>query len=370
MRVGMRCGHFARKCLIRCFSCCWLATVCGRGRMWPVCCWLCSVRPLWLLCRVWRSISSSEVSLCWSRMAYGAYTPCLAARTTSRRQVFGFLHAWGIRIVAAAALLPMLLVLYLSQSRGAWVAIALATLFLLLLLLRSRKAVLIVGLGLLVALAVGGIIFHRVILAFLEGHQSVVGISTLSKRLYLWLSALRMIHDRPWFGFGLENWLCYYSANAVCSIPALYHHHYWILTIPGTNTLTGLSDEPTLSHPHNIFLDVWVSMGIFGLLAFIALIFLFFRLFSRILRTIHAKQGAALDYLRWMVLGVGAAMLAGLIQGQVDNAFLAPDMAFCFWILVTALLLLRVQSGTSWRGRISPEPAPPVTTEETHEATV
>ena len=63
-------------------------------------------------------------------------------------------------------------------------------------------------------------------------------------------------------------------------------------------------------------------------------------------------------------------MLAGLIQGQVDNAFLAPDMAFCFWILVTALLLLRVLSGTSWRGRISPELAAPVTTEETHEATV
>ena len=291
----------------------------------------------------------------------------LALLFVSRRQVFGFLHAWGIRILVAAALLPMLLVLYLSQSRGAWVAIALATLFLLLLLLRSRKAVLIVGLGLLVALAVGGIIFHRVILAFLEGHQSVVGISTLSKRLYLWLIALRMIHDRPWFGFGLSNWLCYYSANAVCSIPALYHHQYWILTIPGTNTLTGLSDEPTLSHPHNIFLDVWVSMGIFGLLAFIALIFLFFRLFSRILRTI---QGAALDYLRWMTLGVGAAMLAGLIQGQVDNAFLAPDMAFCFWILVTSLLLLRALSETSWRGRISPELAAPVTTGETHEATV
>ncbi len=294
----------------------------------------------------------------------------LALLFVSRRQVFGFLHAWGIRIVVAAALLPMLLVLYLSQSRGAWVAIALATLFLLLLLLRSRKAVLIAGLGLLVALVVGGIIFHRVILAFLEGHQSIVGVSTLTKRLYLWLSALRMIHDRPWFGFGLGNWLCYYSANAVCSIPALYHHHYWILTIPGTNTLTGLSDEPTLSHPHNIFLDVWVSMGIFGLLAFIALIFLFFRLFSRILNTMRAKQGAALDYLQWMTPGVGAAMLAGLIQGQVDNAFLAPDMAFCFWILVTALLLLRVLSGTSWRGRISPELAAPVPTEETHEATV
>jgi len=42
-------------------------------------------------------------------------------------------------------------------------------------------------------------------------------------------------------------------------------------------------------------------------------------------------------------------MLAAMIQGQVDNSFLAQDMAFCFWTLVGALLLLRVLSGTPWR---------------------
>lgn len=282
-----------------------------------------------------------------------------------RHQVFGFLRAWGIRILVIAALLPMLLVLYLSQSRGAWVAIAVASLFILLLLLRGRKAVLIAGLGLLVALVVGGLVFHKAILNFINDHQSVTGVSTLTKRLYLWLSALRMIHDRPWFGFGLNNWLCYYSANEVCIIPALYHHHYWLLTIPGTHTPTGLSDEPTLSHPHNIFLDVWVSTGVFGLLAFLALISLFFWHFSRILRNIRAKMGEAQDYLQWMILGVGAAMLAGLIQGQVDSSFLAPDMAFCFWILVTALLLLRKYSGTPWRGRIPQEITVPATNEAT-----
>src|SRR5205085_11813919 len=132
--------------------------------------------------------------------------------------------------------------------------------------------------------------------------------------------------------------------------------------------LTGLSDEPTLSHPHNIFLDVWVSVGIFGLLAFLALIALFFWLFSRILRNTRASMGAPQDDLRRMILGVGAAMLAGLIQGQVDNSFLAPDMAYCFWILITAVLLLRWLTGTPWRGRI--RPPVPESNEETHAATV
>ncbi len=58
-------------------------------------------------------------------------------------------------------------------------------------------------------------------------------------------------------------------------------------------------------------------------------------------------------YLQWMTIGVGAAMLAALIQGQVDSSFLEQDLAFCFWMLVTALLLLRVLSGTPWRGRLT-----------------
>jgi len=158
-----------------------------------------------------------------------------------------------------------------------------------------------------------------------------------------------MIRVLPLFGFGLDNWPCFYCANNVCVDPGKNLHTYWVLYIPGTHTLTGLSDEPTLSHPHNIFLHVWVSMGIFGLMAFVAVLALFAWLFARILKTLQTVGGEMRDHLRWMVVGVGASMLAAMIQGQVDNSFLAQDMAFCFWTLVGALLLLRVLSGTPWR---------------------
>jgi len=45
-------------------------------------------------------------------------------------------------------------------------------------------------------------------------------------------------------------------------------------------------------------------------------------------------------------------MLAAMLQGLVDSAFLEQDLAFCFWILVVALLLLRTLSGTHWRGSL------------------
>jgi len=259
---------------------------------------------------------------------------------------------WGLP-GAIVICLPMLLVLYLSQSRGAWLAIGVAFIFILALSIRNRKWLLwggLIGMFLIGAIA---LVFHRPILNFfIAGHQDINGISTVTKRLFLWLSALRMIRDHIWFGVGMENWLCYYSSNTVCVNPALFHHHYWILKSPFTGVATGLQDEPALSHPHNIFLHVWVSMGLFGLLAFIAVLVLFFWLFVRILIFLHNKGTARDTAMWWMTVGVGAAMFAGVIQGQVDSSFLATDLSFCFWMLVTALLLLRVVAGIPWGGNL------------------
>ena len=256
---------------------------------------------------------------------------------------------WWLLAVGAICL-AMVFVLYLSQSRGAWIAIGIAGIFIIGLSLRNRKQWLISGLVSIVVLSAALLLFHRSIYnIFIAGHQDIYGISTLTKRLFLWLSALRMIRDHIWFGVGLDNWLCYYSQNTMCVDPALLQHHYWILQSPFTGASTGLGDEPTLSHPHNILLHVWVSIGIFGLLAFLSVLVLFFWLFVRILTTLHSERVERNKSLWWMTVGVGAAMLAGVVQGQVDSSFLAQDLSFCFWMLVSALLLLRVFSGTPWR---------------------
>jgi O-antigen ligase len=265
----------------------------------------------------------------------------------------GVLGLWWIRISAIAICVPMLLVLYLSQSRGAWVAITVAFLFLLALSIRDRRVLFVSGLVGIVVLGAVVLVFHRPLMNFVVGgHQDVQGVSTLTKRLFLWQSALRMIHDHLWFGVGMENWLCYYSYNAVCFNPALLLHHYWILHDPVTGAWTGLQNEPTLSHPHNIFLHVWVSMGLFGFLAFIVVLALFFWLLARILISLRSAKAGRDPYMWWMTIGVGAAMVAAVIQGQVDSSFLVQDLSFCFWMLVTSLLLLRVLTGTPWRGRL------------------
>lgn len=289
----------------------------------------------------------------------------LKMRTTS----VIFRSRW-VRIGAIAICVPLLLVLYLSQSLGAWIAIFVAALFIIALKFNNRKVVLLSGLVFVIALSVVVLVFNRPISAIIfEHHASVAGVGTLTKRLYLWQSALRMIHDHVWFGVGMENWLCYYSYNTVCLDPAQLNHHYWILRDPVTHALTGLQDEPTLSHPHNIFLHVWVSMGIFGLVAFIAVLVLFYWLFARILVSLRNAKTEYDPYLRWMTVAVGAAMLAALIQGLVDSSFLAQDLSYCFWMLVAALLLLRVLTGTPWRGHLKQKHAAS-TEEESQQAQI
>jgi len=276
----------------------------------------------------------------------------LALVVTKMREVLSNRQAWKSLLLAIGLCLPLVFVLYLSQSRGAWFAIGIATLFIIALSIRRRKVLLIGGLVLIIGVAALILVFHTRIAEFIiGGHTNAAGVSTVTKRLYLWQSALNMISGSPWLGYGLDNWLCHYSLNSVCSTPASTHiYHYWILNDPVTGAPTGLRDEPGLSHPHNIFLHVWVSIGIFGLLAFVALLVLFFWLFARILSHLRSVKVDGGSQLQWMALAVGSAMLAALVQGMVDSAFLEQDLAFCFWMLVTALMVLRMLSGTPWTG--------------------
>jgi putative inorganic carbon (hco3(-)) transporter len=258
--------------------------------------------------------------------------------------------SWKGRLLAIILMVPMLVVIDLTYSRGAWmVAMPIAAVFVIVCTIRNRKLLIGGGGVCVVALALFLGIFHTRIWNYVvDGHVGSDGHSTALMRPFLWLSALGMVHDSPWLGYGMDNWLCHYSKNDVCPSNL---HQYWIKEWHGVPT--GLADEPTLSHPHNVFLQVWVSMGIFGLLAFVAVLVLFYWLFARILHQLDTGDGQNRTQWRWLVVGVGASLLAAMAQGQIDSAFLEQDLSFCFWMLITALLLLRMHTHTPWRGKIT-----------------
>jgi O-antigen ligase len=124
-------------------------------------------------------------------------------------------------------------------------------------------------------------------------------------RVELWQSAAAMLRDHPLLGVGLDQF-------------------YTLRNQEGSRYLApeaALTSERYASHPHNFLLDIWLRMGLGGLLAFAALIVQFIRR----VWTIRDEQ-------RVLVAGLTAALVAALVHGLVDNFYFVEDLAFVFWL--------------------------------------
>jgi O-antigen ligase len=187
--------------------------------------------------------------------------------------------------------------LLLTFSRGAILASGLVIVCLLVIGQRHRLAMLAAGAGVLGSAALALTASARIDNLFSGGSGSL--------RLDLWSSALDMARDHPIFGIGLDQFLYVYA-------PRYVKPQAW--------------SERFTSHPHNILLDSWLSLGIMGLvlaLAFVGIL------------SVATVQLAR----RRSVLGLAAAgsMFAGILHGLVDNGYFLPDLALIFWFL-TAII--------------------------------
>jgi polysaccharide biosynthesis protein PslG len=223
-------------------------------------------------------------------------------------------ETWRRRWYALATLL-MLPALVFSFSRGAWLAVA-AALGVTLLMVGGRLAWGLLGAGAaggagLLAAAALGLLPERIV------HQGSGLI-----RIDLWKSALAMLRDHPVFGVGLDQFLNQYQG----------------VYIAPTN-----QRERWLSHPHNIVLDWWLSLGIMGVLlaGWIG---------------VRAVRGA-LALTRRTDVRVGAlarAALAGLVavlaHGLIDNSYFLQDLALTVWLFCALLQIM-------WQQAPAPAPA-------------
>jgi len=122
--------------------------------------------------------------------------------------------------------------------------------------------------------------------------------SSLSSRLMIWRSAVRMIQDSPWTGIGPGRFQSVYLEYQQFYPPYL---------------------EWAVPHPHNLFLAVWLASGVIGVLAGVWLcIFLF-----RFLKRIPTKEERALM----------AALFLGLfVSGLFDVPYFRAEFCFMFWL--------------------------------------
>ena len=158
-----------------------------------------------------------------------------------------FLHPPAERLrrifyaLATALMLPALL---LSYSRGAWLAVAVAGGVLA--LTAGRRWALAYG-GL--ALLTGAALVSAALLGRLAERITHLGSSLV--RLDLWRAALHIGRAHPIFGIGLDQFLNQHQQYLIDMHIQLDAEHI---------------AESWLSHPHNLILDWWLSLGIMGVL--------------------------------------------------------------------------------------------------------
>ena len=128
---------------------------------------------------------------------------------------------------------------------------------------------------------------------------------TNSIRIFVWQSALRMIASHPIRGIGLDNFLSYYENGY--RFPEAW-------------------EEPALSHPHNLVLDFWLSLGLVGPIILACLI-------VRLAELIHGEWLRAGGVERGVYAGVAGAMTDTVVHGLVDNSYFLPDLAVLFWLM-------------------------------------
>jgi O-antigen ligase len=234
---------------------------------------------------------------------------------------------WRGRQLAAALAVGAVLVCALgfTFSRGAWVGVAIACIALSLRYRWGRKVAVLCAI-----IAIGAVAWKgpSVVRALQTGHAN-----TAERRVYVWKSAARLIRDHPILGVGPDNFIHYYAPG---------NDKYLKGCRPGLGYMDqAAADEPCLSHPHNEFLDFWLSAGIAGLVAFLWLMIAFWR---NVFAALNRVDGAA----RILLLGAAGAMLASLIHGFVDNFYFLADLSVIIWLLcgIASYLGLRNPAGS------------------------
>ena len=101
-----------------------------------------------------------------------------------------------------------------------------------------------------------------------------------------------------------------------------YQNYFSELTKDRVNYPEWIS--PLALTPHNIFLTIWVNLGLVGLIAFVWIIYLFFQ---------SSKYSKLTAYSLILV----AVMITILIQGLVDSPYWKNDLAVFFFIVVALM---------------------------------
>jgi len=123
----------------------------------------------------------------------------------------------------------------------------------------------------------------------------------------MWKGAVRIIKDNPLVGTGLA------------SFPVVYEKY------------KEASHTEFFPNPDELYLTLWIEMGLAGLIIFLWLVVKYFRVGVGLLRK---------NFFSGYAVGLMAAIVTLLVHGFFDTPYFKNDLAVAFWILVGLLIIL------------------------------
>lgn len=239
--------------------------------------------------------------------------------------------------------------LILTWSRGAWLGLIFAALLFLFMWHRRSMWLVLAGVA---SIPILPTILPASIVSRFTSIGNLADSST-SYRMYIWRATVEMIGDNPLSGIGIGE-------GAWDRIYPLYSY-------------LGIEAAP---HSHNLYLQIWLELGVMGILIFLAFLFLLyqsgFTMFSAIgagtgLRTPDISRTALLQnlesgdsdadaemergrtQLRISAAGPLCGLFAVLVQGMTDYAWYNYRLYLMFW-LMCGLASAYIRSGRAMVG--------------------
>lgn len=205
------------------------------------------------------------------------------------------------------------LVLLITQTRGATFGIAGALFVFLLYLIfhgsKKAKKRALIGIGVFLLLAACVLYIKTTpLVTKIPGSRLInfdLKIGSLQTRVWTWESGLKGVGERPFFGWGPENFSFVFDKY-------FDTRHY----------VPGISSETWYDRAHNVFFDYLVETGVLGLIAYLSMFVMFYYQFVKVGKkdalAQQGKQNQENNKSNLMERGLILALPVGyLIQGMV-----------------------------------------------------
>ncbi len=212
----------------------------------------------------------------------------------------------------------LILAIIYAKSTGTLIGIAAGTGILLLFYKKTRWPAVLLGLAGLVVLFI--LPANNPIKAELLAQDRSGQI-----RIQMWGETVELLSDYPITGAGLAS----YSEKI-----APYH-----------TPVNGERIE-IFHHPHNIFMTMWVNVGLLGLVGFMWVLVFFYRLGVHLwkLKIGNCQPKADPPWAEKLGIFLMSSMTVILVSGLVDSPYIKNDLAMLFWLIVGLMVVSSSQT--------------------------